>query len=94
MIKPYILSRHDTCSICKGQRSIELYDKYDNPLHYQQCIDTKSENKLFYKNARYFKCKKCQTRFNIKWNGEVPIPAIDIDFLMFAQLYKKDSESL
>lgn len=92
MNKLYMIYRNDTCTICNGYRSLELYDRFDKPLHYSQCIDRKEEKKLFYKGARYFKCKKCQAIFDIKWEDEIPRVAIDIDFLTFSQIYKNNSE--
>ena len=89
MTYPFIIERSDKCSVCKKDRSLELYNVYDKPLYLSDAIDNSTTKSLVRMNARYFQCKNCGLQFPILWVGENPIPLELSTYDLFFESYKK-----
>lgn len=84
--------REDTCPDCETERSLELYDRYNNPLRFSHLLDRNALCYLDNKKLSHFKCKKCGKVFHIKWTGDkrnIPRPLQDIRISDFMTNFKK-----
>lgn len=84
--------REDTCPECWSERSLELYDRYNNPLRFTHILDRGALDCINNKKLSHFKCKKCNKVFHIKWTGKnrnIPRPLQDIKIRDFMSIFKK-----
>lgn len=84
--------REDTCPVCDTERSLELYDRYNNPLRFSHLLDRDALRYLDNKKLSHFKCKKCGKTYHIKWTGDertIPRPLQDIKIHDFMANFKK-----
>lgn len=82
--------RQDTCIFCNTDRSIELYDKNDNPIRYSFILDNDRYNLLDIREIHYGKCNNCGRRFLLDWrNGKYPTPLLDNNIQIYMQQYNK-----
>ncbi len=63
-----------SCPKCKASDTLELYDKNNRPINYNELLYTHDKSLIDHRSIRYFKCKKCKSIFKIDWSGIVPIP--------------------
>ena len=90
MKKAYEIIRPDKCLICKGERSIELYDIKELPLYYSKMVDTKNTSNLNGRKLSYFYCNNCDTFFPVdhgsNWHG-LPRPLTERKFNSILSLF-------
>lgn len=89
MIYPFIIERSDKCNACGKDRSLEIYNAYDSPLHLSESIDSNTADNIVKMNARYFQCKNCGSQFPISWIENVPIPLEYSTYELFMNGFKK-----
>lgn len=84
--------REDTCPECGCERSLELYDRYNNPVRFSHLLDRDALRYLENKKLSHFKCNNCHKTFQIKWTGDrrnIPRPLQDIKIYDFMSNFKK-----
>lgn len=84
--------REDTCPDCMSERSLELYDRYNNPLRFSYLLDRNALQYIDNRKLSHFKCKKCGNVFHIKWTGDnrnIPRPLLAIKIRDFMANFKK-----
>ena len=60
MINPLEYTRYDTWIFCGSERSIEIYNNFNRPIHFSILIDRgEIDNIKSLQNLRYMKCSKC-----------------------------------
>ena len=92
MNKPFIFERADTCPLCKSERSIEAYNKYDKPMRLSNRIDCNQTEELRSMTIKYMRCSRCREVFFPTWHGQTPYACIDNtleDFMSSFSAYKK-----
>lgn len=60
MITPIEYSRYDTCLFCNSERSVDIYNNFNRPIHLSILIDRNEIDRVkSMQNLRYMKCSKC-----------------------------------
>lgn len=74
MIVPIYYTREDTCPLCNKEKSLEIYDKFNNPIRFSTILDFGELERLKSKQLRYMRCKNCESEFEIDFTGQDRIP--------------------
>lgn len=91
------LVRPDYCPYCDTERSVELYDRYDNPLRYTIFLDRfyNGKEKELIKDYVYIRCRKCRINTDTPNMDKDRLPFIPLGnsrHLFFNARYKLDKE--
>lgn len=92
MEKPITFERADTCPLCRAERCVEAYNKYNAPMRLSNRIDCNQTEELRMMSVQYLKCSKCHKVFFPVWHGDTPYACLDSaleDFMSSFSAYKK-----
>lgn len=75
---PIIYFGPDMCPKCKN-RTIEIFDYFNNPMGYSKLLDLWNKGKpiteIIDKRSIYkMRCRSCGTNYSIRYYGEIPLP--------------------
>ena len=94
MIRGVTYDREDTCPKCRKQRSLEIYDKNNNPGRLSLILDMNQFYRLQQRQFYYIKCTSCGEEFRIDWSNpnRIPVPLLGNKLKYFLEDYVNSYE--
>lgn len=91
----FTIIRADTCPHCGAERSVDFFDKNNNPTRLTYILDNNLLSRLDEKELSYARCRRCKMEFMLNWivDRTYPYPADIFDLDEFMRNYRKEGKN-